>query len=1153
MAAAALAAAAAQKDMGWVKTGKIAKKPKLTDPLQLYSLAEVSSSEGTGDDAVLTVKVVDTYYDKPMDFLPQGGGLTLGEETQVTRKEFLTANSPLQDMCKDLGDLDNLHEPALLHCMGMRYCGGDKTSKGVQSLYSTFIGAICVAVNPFSPGGGVWKNTFKFEDYVQSKEPVMLNKKLEPHPWSVGDMAYRELLEERNNQAVLICGESGAGKTECCKFVLAFLIAKKESTVERLDEKLMATNDPLEAFGNAKTVNNDNSSRFAKCMQICLDAEGRVIGSEIQTSLLEKGRSCAFFQQERNFHIFYMLCHYRHEKCGPDPGEEQDTDTSDAQDLLGDKAHKYLKASKDYFFIKPGAVEVDTEGQLYSERFRASDIDWFKRVIKSFRDSLGYTKVDTDNMMALLTGILHMGEIEFTDDDAAQVEAKSMPELEIVADCFGLDAEKFREEIVLERIMMGGSLIDKTLNKIKAMSARDAICKSVFQTIFTDIVERCNESVAGEREKAVGKVGVLDIFGFERMQFNSLEQICINYTNEKLHQTFINEVFETEKKVYRDEGLDPGAINFTDNAKVLEMVTGCNPHDTSGKSGATQAEIKKKIKISLFGLLDDVCKQEKNNGVTYCERVMKQWTGAKDENGPLFEGPRFGAEEFSVVHFAGPVKYGTTEVDKVKFLPPSMWAKNGIDPACPQIDSFLTKNKDKVPQSLLDFLTGSAKNEYYLYITRPDREGTVAGAAPGATTGAGGPAAAKTIVSKFNLEIEAFFKQLLTGANPKFIRAINPRPKGIPAPGTMGQRFNLQRVLGQLRYTGILDTVRVRASGYIIRRRYEEFAPLYVHPCNLLPEGNALQGEMDDLSFAESLKEDKEKSMEVIRTLFAIPDFEVAKDEVLEGKTMIFIKKLSTIALLNKRKEDMMAEVIKRENAKMRMGALALKCLFTSTSRHCLPGGEHRKMLPLALLPSFSRGGGCPSSAELQISAARKLQKLWRLSLNLQMRAKAEETRQMILAELKRRHDIEAAMLAKVQDESGWHHLDTPDGERWMQTDMGKEYLRSDTGKAYLVDKERKRREEEERLRLEAEAEAERLRLEAEAEAARLKAMAKQLSLAEAYGMGWFHRFKYSKVKAEAILEAKAEGRNWVRTRTPKQRSIERSPKRSLVAYICRV
>ena len=224
-AAATIAAAAAQKDMVWLKTGKIAKKPKLTDPLQLYSLAEVASTKRTGAEAILTCKVVDTFYDQPRNFLPQGGGYSEGEVVEVPRKETFSANPPHQDMEMDLGNLDNLHEPALLHCMGMRYCGGDKTSKGVQSLYSTFIGAICVAVNPFSPAGGVWKKTFKIEDYVQSKEPVMLNKKLEPHPWSVGDMAYRELLEERSNQAVLICGESGAGKTECCKFVLAFLIA----------------------------------------------------------------------------------------------------------------------------------------------------------------------------------------------------------------------------------------------------------------------------------------------------------------------------------------------------------------------------------------------------------------------------------------------------------------------------------------------------------------------------------------------------------------------------------------------------------------------------------------------------------------------------------------------------------------------------------------------------------------------------------------------------------------------------------------------------------------------------------------------------------------------------------------------------------------
>ena len=1101
-AASVIAAAADQRELCWLRTGKVAKKPKLDDPLQLFALVEVIRTLPSGRKVC---KVEKAYWDEPVNFLPQGGGCAAGEELEVIEKELLKANPPSQDMVPDLTALENLNEAALLHTIGMRYCGGSKLKSEVESHYCTFIGQICVATNPFAPQKA-WRNTFNIEDYLGSKDPVITNKKLQPHPWSVADMAYRELLEEGKNQAVLICGESGAGKTECCKFVLAYLIAKKESTVENLAEKLMATNDPLEAFGNAKTVNNDNSSRFAKCMQIFFDTEGRVIGSEVQTSLLEKGRSCAFFQQERNFHIFYMLCYYKHEKCSSDPGEDQNTDTSDMVDMLGDKAHKYLKHAKDYNFVRPGAVEVDTEGQLYSERFRAGDIDWFKRVIKSFRVSLGYTKQDTDEMMSLLTGILHMGEIEFTDEDAASVVDKTRPDLVIVADCFGMDAAEFEAEIVLERIMMGGSMIDKTLNKIKAMSSRDAICKSVFQTIFTDIVERCNVSVCGDKDTAKGRVGVLDIFGFERMQFNSLEQLCINYTNEKLHQTFINEVFESEKKVYRDEGLDPGAIQFTDNAKVLEMTTGCNPHDISGKTGATQAEIKKKMKISLFGILDDVCKQEKNNGVTYCERVMKQWTGAEDANGPLFEGPKFGAEEFSVVHFAGPVKYGTTEVDKEKFLPPSQWAKAGIDPTCPQIDSFLTKNKDKVPASLLQFFAEKATNSYYLYITRPDREGTVAGSASGAgSTGAG---AAKTIVSKFNLEIEAFFKQLLTGANPKFIRAINPRPKGIPAPKTMGQRFNLQRVLNQLRYTGILDTVRVRASGYIIRKKYEDFAPGWIHPCNMLPEGNTLQGGMDDLEFSEKCKGDADLSKEVIRALFGHAAYEVPPDEILEGKTMIFIKKLTTIAKLSKAKEDLMAEVIKREMAKMNIVALTLKCAYKTQTRYSLDGTA--KM-----------------SAELQIATTSKLQKAWGRYLSSRMYLDAAKQCRAFQAELKRRHDIEAAMLAKVQDQSGWPILDTPDGERWLKTEMGQEYLRGEVGMAWTADKEEKRKAAEAKAKAEAEAEAARLKAEAEAEAARLKAMAKQLAFADAWGRGRLARFKYSKVKAEAIAEAKEQGHVW--------------------------
>ena len=446
----------------------------------------------------------------------------------------------------------------------------------------------------------------------------------------------------------------------------------------------------------------------------------------------------------------------------------------------------------------------------------------------------------------------------------------------------------------------------------------------------------------------------------------------INYTNEKLHQAFIDQVFEGEKKVYREEGLDDSAIAFTDNAMVLEMMSGHNPHDI--RKGLAKAEVSKKVKTSLIGVLDDVCKQDKNDGTTYCERAAKQWNGKKDANGPLFEGPKFGAEEFTVIHFAGPVKYGTTEVDKVKFLPPSMWEKNGIDLKCPQIESFVTKNKDKVPQSLLDFFSEKAGNEYFLHIDKrrkarlaeAERAGGGAAASPGKSPGAG----PKTIVSKFNVEIEAFFKTLLTGADPKFIRTINPRPKGIPAPPTMGQRFNLQRVLTQLKYTGILDTVRVRASGYIIRKKYEEFAHTWVFPCNLLPDDCPLQAGMQKKEFAEKLQGDPDLSKEVIRLLFSQPEYAVnVADEVLEGKTMIFIKKLSTIVKLNERKEQMMIEVAQIAKAEVQMAALALRWYRHSHA----PDG-----LPLATTGCWSG-----SAYQRKVKAATKLQASYRTWLTI--------------------------------------------------------------------------------------------------------------------------------------------------------------------------
>ena len=186
---------------------------------------------------------------------------------------------------------------------------------------------------------------------------------------------------------------------------------RQGSSVENLTDKLLATNEPLECFGNAKTQNNDNSSRFAKCMQIAFDREGKVIGAEIQTSLLEKARVCAIMPRERGFHMFFMICHYRH--CVNVVGDgKQNTDNSDALDMFGEVAYKHMLPVTEHVFTAPAADAAGQDGN-----WPAHDISEFKKVMHAFRVMLGYPKEETDGMMALLVGILMMGELKYEEDD----------------------------------------------------------------------------------------------------------------------------------------------------------------------------------------------------------------------------------------------------------------------------------------------------------------------------------------------------------------------------------------------------------------------------------------------------------------------------------------------------------------------------------------------------------------------------------------------------------------------------------------------------------------------------------------------------------------------------------------------------------------
>ena len=757
-------------------------------------------------------------------------------------------------------------------------------------------------------------------------------------------------------------------------------------------------------------------------MAITFDATGKVLGAKIDTALLEKSRVTAIMPGERGFHIFFMICHYCEQ--GIEGDGQQKTDTTDALDMLGATAHKYLMAKGDtpvrvFKFTEEAALVKGQggDGTDWSDNgWPAHDISEFKKVIESFRGQLGYTKEDTDQMMCILVGILYLGELEFTGDgEGGPAEVTNPDALVIAAECLGLNAGtpddkdgmmyNFGQYVVGE----GNMAFSKLMKAAKARSVRDSICKKLFDSTFLDILAHCNESVVGESagSKKKGNIGVLDIFGFERMALNSLEQLCINYTNEKLHQTFINEVFQAEIRTYVQEGQSADAITFTDNSAVLECVSGYNPHDEKITAKSDQ------VKRSVFGHLDEATymntkdewkkvpkfmlalMNEDHTGKKYDNmgpmkednKAMKPgakgwhdeipgedrsgfwpgwgtkkggWKGAYDDNGDLFQhekdwmlsteiqsqyaccGKEMAANKFAIVHFAGPVEYTAYAVKKktveVKGKLTFVEVPDEDETDDDIIDSFTTKNADKIETTVREFFfdSGSSTNEFYARIA-------VAGGETGQTNmGAGGAAPATTkssTTNKFCIDINQFFDRLLgTGKDkvaPTFIRAINPRPKGINAPDTMGERYNLQRVLNQLRYTGILDTVRVRASGYIIRKKFGDFARTYIFPCNILEnigKNQPLQGDLSDEDWAAKIAEDTSANgpaWKVIETIFTHPDFKIAGENTgwLHGKTMVFVKTSSTLQEVDKMKDLMMQEVLIKERARINMIAASIKDL----------------------------------------------------------------------------------------------------------------------------------------------------------------------------------------------------------------------------------
>ncbi|XP_019878612.1 unconventional myosin IC isoform X2 [Aethina tumida] len=411
-----------------------------------------------------------------------------------------------------------------------------------ENVIYTYIGPVLISVNPYKELNIYGDNDIKAYSGKHFFE-------VPPHVFAITDTSYRALKEEQREQCILISGESGSGKTEASKKVLQYIAAVTDhkGEVEKVKNKLLVSNPVLEAFGNATTNRNDNSSRFGKYMDIQFNSEGNPVGGKILNYLLEKSRVISQLKGERNFHIFYQLLK------GAD------------DDLL---SQLNLRRNLDsYYYLSEGDD---------SNVVTLNDEKNFKDVCSAL-DTLEFTEEAKKEIFSILAAILHLGNVGFTEEECEKREgnrAKILkPELvETVAKLLSCDPSQLTQALTHKTIEAQKEIVTSPLNRELSIYARDALVKAIYDRLFTWLVQRINSSLEPDGMRKNYVIGILDIYGFEIFERNSFEQLCINFCNEKLHQLFIDLTLKSEQEEYMREGIEWQHIEYFDNKIILDLI-----------------------------------------------------------------------------------------------------------------------------------------------------------------------------------------------------------------------------------------------------------------------------------------------------------------------------------------------------------------------------------------------------------------------------------------------------------------------------------------------------------------------------------------------------------------------------------------------------
>ncbi|KAG0480395.1 hypothetical protein HPP92_011253 [Vanilla planifolia] len=455
-------------------------------------------------------------------------GKTIVEKlSKIFPKDMEAPPGGVDDMTK----LSYLHEPGVLQNLAARY--------ELNEIY-TYTGNILIAVNPFQ------RLPHLYDLHMMEQYKGAPFGELSPHVFAVADVAYRAMMNEGKSNSILVSGESGAGKTETTKMLmryLAYMGGRAATEGRTVEQQVLESNPVLEAFGNAKTVRNNNSSRFGKFVEIQFDNKGRISGAAIRTYLLERSRVCQISDPERNYHCFYLLC--------AAPAEEIE------KYKLGDpRSFHYLNQSNCYELVGI------SDAKDYLATRRAMDI-------------VGISSHEQDAIFRVVAAILHLGNIDFAKgqevDSSVLKDDKAKFHLDMTAELLMCDPQAL-EDALCKRIMVTPEeVIKRTLDPVAATVSRDGLAKTAYSRLFDWLVDKINKSI-GQDLTSKSLIGVLDIYGFESFKSNSFEQFCINFTNEKLQQHFNQHVFKMEQEEYTKEKIDWSYIEFVDNQDVLDLI-----------------------------------------------------------------------------------------------------------------------------------------------------------------------------------------------------------------------------------------------------------------------------------------------------------------------------------------------------------------------------------------------------------------------------------------------------------------------------------------------------------------------------------------------------------------------------------------------------